>query len=526
MKKNWLTVASFVLLLGLSACSGKQSATSTTTTSNQEVDKTTMNVELTIAPVGLHPLKTNDTASTFLTGQMYETLYKRAEDGTSFVPLLAADLPLYSEDGLKVTIPLREGVKFADGTPFTAKAVAYMIDCLKNKEYGSQRPSIIESIDSYEILDDTHIQLNLAYKDGVLVAKLAHTNGAIVNPELDKAQDLMVNPKGAGTGAYDFVSAVSGSHYVLQANENYWGGLAKVKTLNYDIVSDEATAVARLQTGEADFYPTVSVDSFATVSSLAGVAAVSQTSSGICYFATRSNEATAVNPLMANREFRQAILQAIDTDTYVATVMGEQASNLHSIVAPSLVGYTSAMEDSYETVAYNPEAAKKAIEKNGWTGQEVTMLVSTREMHQTLAAYVQQELAKVGITLKIESKEWATFLADAKSDKSFDLIILTWGNVTGDGQQALDPNFSTKNGLRVKYNNPEFDQLVEASARTTELQQRQANMLAAVEMIQKDAVVKPIYLQNALFAYNSRKFSKISMDMSTLFDVFKTELAQ
>ena len=195
-------------------------------------------------------------------------------------------------------------------------------------------------------------------------------------------------------------------------------------------------------------------------------------------------------------------------------MMEGKASYSKSIVGPTLVGYTEAMDDA--AIAYDPDAAKATIEANGWTGQAVTMLCATREWQQDLAVYIQAELAKVGITLNIVSEEWASFLSSAKEDKKGDIIMLSWSNVTGDGQQMLEPNFSTKNGLRVKYNNAEFDAMVEASAKTTVLEERQAAMLEAVQKIQGDAIVAPIYSNNQLYVYNSAKFSNILMDKGGL----------
>ena len=509
--------ASIAIASSLAACGSSSTAGSTGTASSAAVsaDNTTMNIELTTAPVGLHPLKTNDSASTFITSQIFETLYRRSEDGTSYEPLLAESLPEFSDDGLTATIHLRKDVKFQDGTPFTADAVAYMIDSLKDENYGSQRPSIVSSINDYTIVDDNTIELHLAYADGVLVAKLAHSNGAIVNPNLDKSQDLLVDPTGAGTGPYKYVSSVQGSEYDLTANDDYWGGSPAVKNVKFSVVADEATAVARIQTGEADFYPTLSSDSYSTVSAVSGYTAESEESSSIYYLAYRSQEGTSANPLMTNADFRKALIEAVDFESYTSSVLGDSATFDKSIVGPTLVGYTSAMDDAY--VAYNPDDAKKIIDDNGWSGQTVTMLTSTRDAHKTAAAYVQDQLSKIGITVNVVSEEWATYLSDAKNDGTFDFCILSWSNVTGDGQQMLEPNFSTANGTRIKYNNAEFDDLVGKSAETTDLAERQEYMLEAVKMIQGDYVVAPMYSLNNSFVYNSSKFGNVTLDKGGLF---------
>ncbi|MBR2801097.1 MAG: hypothetical protein IKE21_00725 [Erysipelotrichaceae bacterium] len=519
MKKLLAVLLALAMVLAMAGCSGSGSSAAPAPASSGETPASSetpaaevdanINVMLTTSPIGLHPLKTNDSPSTYVNGQMFETLYRRTIDGTDYKPLLAAELPEFSEDGLTATIKLREGVTFHDGTPFTSAAVGYMIDCLKDPDYGSQRPSIVESIESYECPDDNTIVLHLAYVDGVLVAKLAHTNGCIVNPELDKTQDLMVNPAGAGTGPYKFVSAVAGSNYKLEANENYWEGAPEVKTVNVDVVPDETTAIARLKTGEGDFIPTLLADSFDEANSIEGYTAVSTPSSAIFYLAYRSSD-TAKNDIMADPEFRKMLIEAVDLEFYTENMMGIHATHVKSIVGPTLVGYTPAMDEAY--IAPNLENAKATVEAKGWTGTEITMLVSTREWHQTVAAYVKGELAKAGITVNIISEEWGTFLDDMKKDDYYDFGILSWSNVTGDGQQMLEPNFSTKNGVRLKYNNAEFDAEVEASARTTVLEERQEHMLNAVKMIQGDAIVTPLYSDNARFCYNSAKFGNVNLD--------------
>ena len=515
--KKLLTMALVAfMLLATTACSSGDKTSST-------VADDVLNVEVTTAPVGMHPLKTNDAPSTLVNGQMFETLYLRTPDDTSYTPLLAEEMPIFSEDGLSATIKLRKDVTFQDGTPFTAEAVAYMIDSIKDPAYGSLRASIVESIESYEIVDDHTIVLHLSYVDGVLIAKLAHTNACIINPKMDKEKDLMMDAAGAGTGPYQFVSSVPGSSYSLEAYEGYWGEAPEVKKVQFDVVADESTALARLQTGEADLYTTVSADAVNTAKNISGYTLVAQETSAVYYLALRSNE-SAKHDIMQNPEFRKAVIQSIDFDTYIETMLGDLAARSQSIVGPKLVGYTEAMEQA--GYRYDQEAAKAAIAANGWEGQTVTLFTATRDWQQDLAVYMQDQLSKVGINLEIVSEEWASFLATGKEEKKYDMIILSWSNVTGDGQQMLQPNFSTANGVRVKYNNAEFDEMVQASVLTTDMAERQAHMLDAVTKIQGDAVVTPVYSAKSVYVYNSDVYSNVTEDASTLFRLAEIKLVK
>ena len=332
---------------------------------------------------------------------------------------------------------------------------------------------------------------------------------------MDKSQDLLIDPTGAGTGPYVYVSSTTGSTYSLKANENYWGGKPEIENVVFDVVADGATAVSRLQTGEADLYMSLNADNFATASAIPGYTAVNTPTSSIYYLAFRSHAESAINPLMENIDFRKALIKGIDVKTYVETMLNDTASYSASIVGPTLAGYSEAMEKA--GITYDKDEAKSIIDANGWSGETVTLLTSTRDWQQNLAVYIQASLKEIGINVEIVSEEWASFLADAKLADSCDFTILTWSNVTGDGQQMLEPNFSTKNGLRVLYNNAEFDGYVDASAKTTVLEERQAAMLNAVNKIQGDAIVTPLYSANALYVYNSDKFSNVNLDKGQLF---------
>src|SRR5699024_3949226 len=194
--KNWkklvsLTAACALSVSLLAGCSG-------TTTPSTESGGTTsgsggemFNIALTAPSTGFDPLRTNDSASTYVNAQIYETLYRIDPVSGEYEPLLAESMPQNSEDGLTVTVKLREGVTCHDGTPFNSEAVKYTFELIQDPDFGSARASIASSIESMDCPDDYTILFHLLYEDGVFTAKLAHTNSAIVSPTAQQAQDLM-----------------------------------------------------------------------------------------------------------------------------------------------------------------------------------------------------------------------------------------------------------------------------------------------------------------------------------------------
>lgn len=133
--RRWLAaLMAASMTLALTACSGGDNSS----TAGVSGDKM-FNVVMTSNYSGFDPLRTSDTGfSASVNTQIYESLYRLEDDG-SFTPLLAESLPEYSEDGKTVTVKLRSGVAFHDGTPFNADAVINTFNCIKDPDFGSTR---------------------------------------------------------------------------------------------------------------------------------------------------------------------------------------------------------------------------------------------------------------------------------------------------------------------------------------------------------------------------------------------------
>lgn len=469
-------------------------------------------IALTAPFTGFDPLRTNDAVSTYVNAQMYETLYRLTPEN-EFVCLLAEELPEFAEDGMSATIKLRQGVTFHDGTPFNAEAVKYTLELIKDPDFGSLRASIVASIDSIEILDEYTIRLNLTYEDGVLLAKLAHTNSAIVSPTAQAAQDLMIAP--VGTGPYKFVSSVSGAEVVLTRNDDYWGPAPVIKDITMTIIAEESTAIARMETGEADFMPNLTVEQIDRVMAMPNVTFESSSSAQITYVMLRPN--SYVNPIMGNKDFRTAIAKALDTEGYTQYVMEGYATHAKSIIGPQVFGYTEAA-DAYG-IAYDPEGAKAIIEANGWGNELINLLVPSTPVYTKLGEFFQSNLQAAGFTnVQIEMIDWSAWLTESMNEDRFDISLAAWSNVTRDGTELLEPNWESKVSRRAKINNDEFDQLVLESKTTSNREVRLEKLDAANKLLMEEVYVVPVYNSDNLYCYNSA-YDNVKRDVGGTFYV-------
>lgn len=514
MKKLHSLLMLLLAALLLASCGGN----SNQSTANQADD--VFDIILNAQPTGFNPLTTNDAMSSDINMQIYETLYVRDVDGVTYKPLLAKALPTCSEDGLECTIQLQEGVKFQDGSPFNAEAVKYTISKIQDKAYGSSRPSIASSIESVEAVNDHEVKLKLKYPDGVLVAKFAHMNSAIISPT-SEGKDLMVEP--FGTGPYKLVNSVTGSEYDLEVNPEYWGEAPEIKKIKFTVVAEASTAISRLETGEADFMPVVPVTNVNRVKDLASVEFKNSSSSQITYLALRTD--TAKNSkVMSDLEARKAMIQAIDREAYVASLEGN-VKGLNSILPETVLGYNPKADDyGYK---FDLEAAKKTVADLGIANEEITILTNTRPEMQTLGEFIQSSLQKAGFTnVKLVPQEFATYLDTAKKPNEFDLVLLTWANVTGDGTEFFDPNLhSQMSSGRVQYTNPEFDAMVDKSRTSINPEERLAALDEANKIALNDAVVAAMYNPNNLFAY-SKHYTNVVVLPGTFFFVKDFKIAK
>lgn len=522
----------FVMILALSitllagCASGSKSKTPASGTSNggaetpgQAADEV-FDVILNAQPTGFNPLTTNDSMSSNINVQIYETLYERTQDGTNYEPLLAESLPVSSEDGLSATIKLKEGITFTNGEVFNAETVKFTIEKIKDKAYGSARASIASSIESVEVLGDYEVKLNLTYPDGVLVAKFAHMNSAMISQNSD-GLELMTKP--VGTGPYIMTQSVSGSEYVLEYNENYWGEEPDIKKVVFTVVAEASTAISRLETGEADFMPVVPMTNANRVKNISGVSFVTSPSSQITYLGLRTD--TAKNSkLMSNPKVRQAISMAVNREAYVDT-LGGNALSTNSILPSTVFGYKTEAENY--GYAYDLEAAKAIIEAEGVKDEPLVILTSTVSTSQTVAEFIQASLKATGFTnVELLPQEFATYLDTAKQANAFDMVILTWANVTGDGTEFFDPNLhSVNSSKRVQYTNTNFDQLVNESRESMDMDVRLAKLDAANKLALEDGVVIPLYNSFNTFAHSS-KYKDVVILPGTYFKVQEFKLAE
>jgi peptide/nickel transport system substrate-binding protein len=190
-----------------------------------------------------------------------EKLYDLDAKG-GIVPQLTTSLPEISADGLTVTIKLRPGVKFNDGTPMDAQSVKVSLDRHRSLE-GSRRAAELSAVKDVSVVDPTTVRLTLKQPSAPLVATLADRAGMILSPaQLDKLGDKFgTNP--VCVGPFNFVERTPGDRTVLERAKDYYdANKVMLDRVVFKFIPDDNVRTSNLRSGDiqiADRVPTTDV---------------------------------------------------------------------------------------------------------------------------------------------------------------------------------------------------------------------------------------------------------------------------
>lgn len=434
-----------------------------------------------------------DESRTFVGRIVYASLCDKLVDITpnlEIIPQLATAWTT-SEDGTQITMTLREGVVFHDGTPFNAEAVAANIERSQTLET-SRRKSELASIVGTEVTGEYEIVLMLAGPDATLMAQLADRAGMMVSPTAAAAagENFGLNP--VCSGAFKFEERVAQDKIVLSKFADYWNADA----INFDSVTflpipDTTVRLANLQSGDIDMLerlaapdlPQANGDPNIEVSS-----AVSLGYQGITF--NINNGARGDNPWGNDKRLRQALSHAIDREALNQVVF-------EGAFAPGNQSFPSSSpwyNTSFPVQGADIEKAKALLAEAGFPdGLDLEVQVPNSTEPLAVMQVVQAMAGQAGINIQLTSKEFATLLAD-QSAGDFTASQIGWsGRVDPDGNNHQF--VTTDGGINdSKFSNARMDEVMEAA--------RVAPTVAARKALYDEGTAIMLDELNRLFLYH------------------------
>jgi peptide/nickel transport system substrate-binding protein len=388
-------------------------------------------------------------------------------------PRLAAGNPVISADGLTWTIPLRQGVKFQDGTPFNATAVKYSFDRLSAPGFQSYSSWLLTSIASVDVVDTYTVRLNLKYPNAALEGALTMPVAGPVSPSavqsmgLEKFQGLPV-----GTGPFKYVEWVKGDHVTLAPFEDYWNQ-SRVPKVNlvYKVYSDSAALKLALQKGDVDIaWDYIAVSDYP---SLLSDPNIKYAIAAEGYYQLLTMNMALPGPLQ-NINVRKAIEYTIDQQEISEKVyQGIYTPANDTLFIPGQYPKPSWL--MYKPT--NITKAKELLAAAGYpNGVDLTLAftpVALSPEMPDVAALVQEQLATAGIRVTLKSVEVGTFMAQFRHGQyPMALGMMSADYLDADSTAFFISNSAGSYSKRVGLNDTTLDQLTKAGVATTDPAQR------------------------------------------------------
>lgn len=462
-------VAFIVLAIGLAGCSddNKESTQSVSTADSNSTGKD-LNKEIIYATendlVNLDPTKSLDIYTLQVTGQVMEGLVGLNEKN-QLTPLLAESWSA-NEDNTTWTFKIRKGVYFHENQIFgpertrqvNAEDVRYSFERLVAKDavQSFALADIIQgaaefnegktpNVSGIRVVDPYTVEFHLLRPDPSFVNRITSPWFPVMAKE---AVELGADKYGRnvliGTGPFRLVSR-SDTEVVLEKNSRYWRKHAgNVTKIRFTVIKNEQIRMTELKNNKISIMqlPIRQAPAVRDINST-GHVELKQPYKGrfvIAPFKTFNSHLIGFNTLKIDRHLRRAISFAINRDEIVRTVINNEGNVLSGPVPNGMPGYPS----MYTKDIYDQEKARNELEQSGFDVKtdSVELLVNDRENSEQIGVLIQNQLKKIGITVRLVKVDFNSAISRIVTGKTV-MFSMFFEYVFSSPDQVLNNMFSS-----------------------------------------------------------------------------------
>jgi peptide/nickel transport system substrate-binding protein len=443
-----------------------------------------------------------DQSRTFVGRIVYTSLCDKLVDITpdlEIIPQLATGWT-WSDDGKVLTMDLRDGVTFHDGTPFDAEAVKANIERSKNLPE-SRRKSEVKSIESVEVSGPLQVKITLGAPDATLLAQFADRAGMMVSPTAAEAAGADFGNNPVCSGPFKFVERVQQDRIVLSKFEDYWNKDA----INFDTVTflpipDTTVRLANLRSGDIDMLERLAATDVASVKGDANLGFAEAVSLGYQGITVNINNGEkGDNPFGNEPKIRQAFSLSLDRDAINQVVFEGAFAPGNQPFPPTSPWY----DKDYPVPARDVEKAKALLKEAGYDSLDVEVQVANNPVQTQMMQVVQSMAAEAGFNVKLKSMEFASLLAD-QSAGNYQASQVGWsGRVDPDGN--IHQFMTCKGGINdSKVCIPEVDKLLDEARQSNDTATRKAKYDAARDILINELPIIYLYHPTWIWALSGK----------------------
>ena len=531
MKKRFILVTlALAGAIALSGCGGGSK-------SAKKVSGKILTIEMGPEVESIDPaLNTTNDGANYLT-YLFDNLLRTDKDG-KVVPSLAQKYEV-SDDGLTWTFHLRDGLKWSDGSDFTANDFVYswqrMVDPDVAAPYAETVLGMVEGYDEaigkpdekgnqtttpditklrVEAPDDKTFVVHMSHPTPYFDKLAAFAALSPVKKDVVEAKPdgWTLDPKTyISTGPFKLAEWKSGSYLMLEKNENYWNKDAvKLDGIKCLLMQDQNAAFSAYESGDALMIKDIPTQEITTLQKRPDYRLDPQIGT---YFIDLNNTLDEFK----DAKVRQALSLALDRKYISETITAGTYTPAKGFVPAGVVDWdASAWEDhitdpsvyinvdDYQgNLAKAKELLKEAGHENGAGLPTIVYSTNDQAYHKKIAEYLQQAWGELGLKVEVNIVEWKSFTPQRRSG-NYQAARDGWVMDYNDPSNILQLTSTGNGNNSSKYSNPEYDALLEKAANEADPQTRFGYFHQAEEMLMRDMGVTPLLYYNEMYLQSDK----------------------
>jgi len=437
-------------------------------------------------------------------------------------PALAAEMPTVSEDKKTYTFKMRQGVKWHDGKPVTAKDVEFTYGVLMHEDYAGPNTDAVDYVKSVKATDDNTVvfetkEVFAPFLFGVPMEYIIpmHIYKDVQVKDMEKS-DLWKKPVGAGP--WKFVEWNPGQYVLLERYADHWeagksgvsGGSVGpfVEKIRMKVIPEDATAIAALESGELTFKGSVSATNVPRLVQDHSDKLTKYDWDRMGYgYQTFNNDAFPTNI----KEVRQALSYGLNRQAIISGLMNGLASLPPGFVPPihwaydsKITGYTFDAKKAEELIqsAGFKKNANGIYEKDGKPLKLKYVATKGTPLIDGIALQSQKDWKAIGVDVELDMVEFNTLLTKLKAGDYH--VTFSGLGFSTDPHYSFDAYHSKNIRLdasgvntgtnRARYKNAQVDALIDKGRVTFDLEERKKIYQEAQKLIVDDAPANWIYV--------------------------------
>ena len=424
---------------------------------------------------------------------------------------------------------LREGVKFHDGSDFTARDVIYSYCRVPLVQNSPSAYTIFTGSIADMTAEDDHTLLITTEATNPLLPTDLWSLAILSADALGAEEEITYAPAGecqgmgdvpqapafnapevaVGTGPYKLDTYTRGSQLVVTRNDDYWGGTPDWERVVMRPITSDGPRVAALLAGDVDMVESPPIQDIERIEQ-AGFKVVDALSNRVIYLHMLQQEGApsisgtdGKNPLMDAR-VREAISLSINREAIAERIMGGYAQPAGELLPPPMFGTSGRPVD-----AYDPERAMELLAEAGYPDGFSMTLGTPNDRYindEQVAQAVAQMLARIGIDTSVDASTASQFFS-RRNAQEFPIYMAGWGASTGDMSsplKSLVATYDEASGMGPtnagRYSNPEMDELLLRAMATIDDAERDRMLQEAETMVLDDFGIIPLHYEQTVWA--------------------------